>query len=53
LASASTIFLPFGPGNSVLIAGLRGGALTPVDMFFSLLLKKKLLLGQKPKFLTL
>src|SRR5918996_6602292 len=36
LASASTIFLPFGPGNSVLISGLRGGALTPVDMFFLL-----------------
>src|SRR5687768_9813655 len=34
-ASASTIFLPLGPGSSVLISGLRVGAITPVDMFFS------------------
>src|SRR5688500_9424159 len=34
-ASASMIFLPFGPGSSVLISGLRAGAITPVDMFVS------------------
>src|SRR6185436_9932486 len=32
LASASTIFWPFGPGREVLISGRLGGALTLVDM---------------------
>src|SRR4051812_8878716 len=35
LASASTIFLPFGPGSAVLICGLLGGAITLVDIFFT------------------
>src|SRR5215216_231742 len=35
LASASMIFLPLGPGRAVLISGLRGGAITPVDIFSS------------------
>jgi hypothetical protein len=42
LASASTIFLPFGPGSSVLISGLRGGAITPVDIAFLLVKKRRL-----------
>src|SRR6185436_15448872 len=37
-ASAAMISLPFGPGNSVLISGLFGGAIAIVDML--LLLRK-------------
>src|SRR6185503_20906678 len=35
-ASASTIFLPFGPGSAVLISGRLGVASTVVDIFHSL-----------------
>src|ERR1043165_8698287 len=46
-SSASTTFLPLGPGRAVLISGLRGGAITPVDIF-SLLVQTSMA-GRKPR----